>query len=568
MVIVFSRLDSENWNKLKYSMFSTSTVFPFSKPDEFQPIVNQLYRASPVTPNSPSIRGKYYEYHFTGGCDNPLARFIINYEDFQEFKDFDDPVYVNTTEGFDQIGEYSLYLDEPVINNLGQIIDFANVNKYISYHIKNTRENIVENSSKKIALYKTAKNTNGYLSIYPIRDFDFDFYDTTYMRSADSSYYDLYSWYQQIVPTGATPTFIYENLGPGATSFLQSLVGDGSAFAVGEEFQSISGISDDVSDTNTKVINEYDRLKEQLLPELALSSRVVPFINKWVYDNESTDVRENPYRLNTDQSFGYSNFSPSFDEIGLNPKFFTHEWYYLQKYPPYMSFYEKLNSYSYFDEDLEFPPIPVLGAPGSTAAYLELVNRIGPSANLLSIKEDYFLSYFTRETVEGVEIPRDFKYTLFEYGTDSYFSETLFRGAKVIIKDRSEFSPINFNIESLNFLANPKYNGYKFSAVLTYGESGTQCTFIKNDKWEAITLVITSDLNDDIFLKYKTGNITNKFIDRSSLYTLKHKLKPVLVPGDPNVPSDDKFEFVYRDINISGTIYKWEWLQTQQRWLV
>ena len=79
---------------------------------------------------------------------------------------------------------------------------------------------------------------------------------------------------------------------------------------------------------------------------------MVPYINKWVYDNECVDVRENGYRLNTNGTFGYTNFSPSFDEISRNTKFFTHEWYYLQKYPPYMTFEEKVDSFSYFDEDI------------------------------------------------------------------------------------------------------------------------------------------------------------------------------------------------------------------------
>ena len=114
-----------------------------------------------------------------------------------------------------------------------------------------------------------------------------------------------------------------------------------------------------------------------------------------------------------------------------------------------MSFDEKKNSFSYFDEDLYFPDLPIIGSPGSDSIYYGLTGGIGSSANLLSIKEDYFLSYFTRETVDGISIPRDFKYSIFEYGTDSNFSETLFRGAKIIIKDRSEYSPVNYNIESI-----------------------------------------------------------------------------------------------------------------------
>ena len=729
-VVVFSRLDSENWDKLRYSLFSTSTTFPFSKPNEFQPVQFTTYKPSPINYTS-LIPGNYFEYQFTGGCNNPHARFVINKEDFQEFVDADDPVYVNTTGGFDLVGEYSIYLDEPVVNDLGYITDFKNLDKYIVYSIKNPKNDIVFNSSKKLGLYKTAKNSLGYLSIFPIKDFDYDSFDTTYMKDADSSYQTLENWYSNQMNTGIessipnltlggyaiydestrtvtnnnpytnwfsvaynsigstysqyatvkpnsdsstmgfgfstnppatysisgfdylwyfydasggtaneprveiwewdnttstlvqvfgyppdqghwttddvfgvtydgfkvqywrngiliytstrpitgplhfhsiywrpvfgftdikngtikVPTFDYSILSTDSQSnYFDKILGTPSPFAIGGGFQSLSGISDDFLDQNTKVTNEYDRLKENMLPELALSSKVVPFINKWVYDNESSDVRENPYRLNTDQSFGYSNFSPSFDELERNPKFFTHEWYYLQKYPPYMSFDEKLKSFSYFDEDLNYLSLPVYGGTGSTAS---IIGGTGATANLLSIAEDYFLSYFTRETIDGISIPRDFRYSIFGYGTDTIFPETLFRGAKVVIKDRSEYSPIDYNVESLRFLANPKYNGYKFSSVLTYTNTGTQLIFIKNDKWKTVTLVVLANLEDDIYMKYNEGSTSHRFIDRSLLYTLNSKIE--LNPGGTGLQATN--------VNISGEIYKWE-RTANSTWLV
>ena len=553
-VIVFSRLDSENWDRLRYSLFSTSIDFPFSKPNEFQPIEATSYLPSPIAYTS-LIPGNYFEYRFTGGCNNPYARFVINKEDFQEFVDASDPVYVNTTNGFGLVGEYSIYLDEPITNSKGQVTDFIDIDKYIVYHINDTKFDIVFNSSKKLALYKTAKNSLGYLSIFPIRDFDFDSYDTTYMKDADSSYTELKDWYEGTTgPNGSTPNFVYSNLDADSKLYINGIIGTDSPFAISGGFQSLSGISDDFLDENTKVTNEYDRLKENMLPELALSSKVVPFINKWVYDNESTDVRENPYRLNTDQSFGYSNFSPSFDELERNPKFFTHEWYYLQKYPPYMSFEEKLNSFSYFDEDLNYLTLPIYGGTGSTAS---IIGGTGATANLFSNAEDYFLSYFTRETIDGIAVPRDFRYSLFGYGTESIFPETLFRGSKVIVKDRSEFSPIDYNIESLRFIANPKYNGYKFSSVLTYTNTGTQLVCIKNEKWKSISLLVFANIEDDIYTKYTIGSTSHRFIDRSLLYTVNSKL--AANPGGTALQPTN--------INISGEIYKWE-RTVNASWLV
>ena len=519
-VVVFIMNEAENWNKMKYSLYSTSPTFPFTMPNGYTTVQNTNYLPSPVSLSSIISNSKVYTYHFVGANTNPKSRIIVERDKIFEFRSNIEPIYVKTLNGYDQSTQFSLYLDKPIKNASGDIVDFENYDKYYVIELNDNKQSFDINSSKKVGLYKSLKNTNGYLSIFPIRDFDFDFNDNSYARDADSSYTDLYSWYKgDIVLDGNVPLFDWYDLGSTGQNYINSILGPTSSFAISDGFQKLNGLINDYDDTNETVSNEYDRLKENVLPELALSSRVVPFINKWVFDNESVDVRENGYRLNTDQSFGFNSFSPSFDEFSKNSKFFTHEWYYLQKYPPYMSFDDKVNSYSYFDNDLYFPALPLGGATGSTAIFNSLISATGSSANLLSINEDYFLSYFTRESVDGLPIPRDFKYSLFSYGDSIRYSETLFRGAKVIIKDRSEFSSINYNIESLRFLANPIYNGYRFSAVLTYGDAGSQITFIKNDKWKSVTAVIQANLSDLALSRYKkaTWNLGYKWGSSISL---------------------------------------------------
>ena len=192
-------------------------------------------------------------------------------------------------------------------------------------------------------------------------NFDFDFHSSEYNKSADSDVEKLRTWYlDENSWTNTRPTFDPLLIDSVGTDAINTIIGPTSSFVINGGFQRLSGLVDELDDNETLVFNEYDRLKENDQPELALSSRVVPFINKWSYDDGSVDIRENPYRLNSDQSFGYSNFSPSFDEFSSNPKLFTEEWFYLQRYPPYMSFNDKLNSYSYFDYDLYFPSIPAI----------------------------------------------------------------------------------------------------------------------------------------------------------------------------------------------------------------
>ena len=67
---------------------------------------------------------------------------------------------------------------------------------------------------------KKSKNSNGYLSIFPIKDFDFDFYNDDYKKLADSIPYSdatgasgLYEWYKGGTgSTGDVPLFNYYDL--------------------------------------------------------------------------------------------------------------------------------------------------------------------------------------------------------------------------------------------------------------------------------------------------------------------------------------------------------------------
>jgi hypothetical protein len=318
---------------------------------------------------------------------------------------------------------------------------------------------------------------------------------------------------------------------------IEESIGEENPFSIRGGFQRLTPLFDEFDDTADTITNEYDRLKENDNPILSVYSRVVPFINKWVYDNESTDVRENGYRLNADQAFGMFNFSPSFDEYTRNAKLFTHEWYYLQEYPLYMTFDQKRNSFSYFEDAI------VNGMTGPTSNYQSLTGITGGSGGgVLSVIDDYFVEYFTRESVDGYPVPRDFKYSIFNGGNDIKFAETLFRGIKVAIKDRSENSSINYNLEGIRVIPSARYDDYKFSCVLTYGDS-TVLKVIKNDKWKAITLLIEANV-EDVLLKNRNGD---KFIDRSYLYSASDKFSYIGYGG----------QFLYADTIMKGSILGW-----------
>lgn len=541
-IIIFSRVASENWNKLEITFFSSSPTFPFSTSNEYvEDVIITNYIQSPVSLSIP-VAGRILRLNFTGGNSNSKSRVIIEKRYIQELRDSVDKIFVKTKKGYKTTGNPVIYLDEPIFDKFGNIINFVNFDKYLIVELSDLTDAFELGSSSKIGLYRLAKNSLGYLSILPIKDFDFDTRSTEYNRDGDASPNKLYDWYQGIGPTGASAIFDWNTIGSTAQGFITDIIGPTSAFVISGGFKRLLGVEDELIDEVKDIDTEYDRLKENLIPDLATESKVVPFINKWVYDNECVDVRENPYRLNVAAPFGYSNFSPAFDEISKNPKFYTHEWYYLQKYPPYMSIDEKINSFSYFDEDLNFPNIPRPTDLNASTIYSGLT---GSTGNLLSGVEDYFVEYFTRETVDGLPIPRDFKYSLFSSGDNLRPAETLFRGSKVEVRDRSEFSAFNFDKLSKKYITSEKYNGYKFSAVLTYGIGATNITIIKNDKFRSITLVIRVDFNDPLF-QYLDSNGSNQFIDRSLLYSANNRLT-----------STSPSFLLIADKSISGNIIDW-----------
>ena len=59
-----------------------------------------------------------------------------------------------------------------------------------------------------------------------------------------------------------------------------------------------------------------------------LLSKTQPWICKWVTDG-GTDVRDNPYRLNTNQAFGQLSFSPDHRSFSPDTNLFNQEWGYI-----------------------------------------------------------------------------------------------------------------------------------------------------------------------------------------------------------------------------------------------
>jgi len=558
-----------------------------------------------------------YEQFFIGGTDHVINRVKIKIED--SYKIIPGKSVIRTTGGISIIDNVFAYVDEVENTSRNDTLLHYKTHAIITYedYIKPVKLGYLG----KIIIEEIYDNESGVFSIYPVKDLDYDFWSTEYGKVPTEEYFrylDLQSGgiskiqkgqtycvnagcvvlYEGVYygDTGTSPS-LYYFVGGNSESFEIVTTAKDSRFVVVplpftknptngaligspepltdlDTFPGFSGIQDNkfIEDTDSiitkkdqmyfgKLNSEYELLRENYLKNFVTKSRITPYISKWIFDG-GTDVRGNEYRLNVHHAFTPFNFSPSFFSAGRDPRYFTHEWYLLET--PRLDSPDSLvkNSLSYCSDTLD----------------LSLLNNADPSI------EDYFLKYFTVDGTDYAENldafssssvnPVSEKYTTFQYNDATGYSETVFRGAKVVIKGRTD-SSIQTATRGV-FKTNDKgYEGYKFSCLIrpiedpnpykptppiTYKVYGNNTT-------KSITLVISIINSDSRFLdgnKYwdkvstspaSTGgswdfNPTGIYggLDYMSLYSLEDKL--MVYP----IPFTDNYLSVISDTKLSSSL--------------
>ena len=536
-VIVFTRGINEYWNKYKYLIYSDDINFPNTIEVPYKTFGNLTdfntkrgtapafldYNAIVSSASSMFISPDFsiLESNLTNGNNVSENKIRIPIE-FISY--FNTSLFLKTKFWYSKIVSIDGYLDEPVYEN-GRIVDFKNFN---SYKTINCKDDIWVSPGAHSELYEIETNKVGLMSIYPIKQFDVDQFRSEYGRDGDGYIEKLKAQYNRKGGTASTsnsPDYPQAQfIAPKIENFRDT------------GFKRLTGKIDEVTGDIPTIDNEYDRLSENELPQLSIKGRIIPYINKWVYDDDGKDVRENNYRLTSNSAFSYDNFSPSSKNILPDFRFFTHEWYYLQKYPYYLTTKEKIESFSYFENLIE------------KGSY-----EIGATSNLgiKDITEDKFLEYFTEYKVSSTGgdyyFPAKRKYSIISGGNEDSFGETFFRGAKIKFKRRVESDiALDSNIENIGVFKSDEFNGYKFSAILTNNtDNALKYSVIENKKYKTITMIIEAKLQD-YWLNYDESNTfgaTALLLDRSSLYVLENKFKTSSALRDE-----------YADINLNGSI--------------
>ena len=488
-VIFFSRFGGSRFNKLNFHLDTTLgeipelTIFP------------RIYTSG--------TGGVIDRFYFTGGSDFQESRIKI-------------PISLSSSiigkytdlknAGKGECLGYGLYLDEPVYDVNGSPKEFKGLSTYISAYFD--EDGIKKSKAGGISIYELYDVPFGRLSIFPLRDFDFDFYSSQYSEEGELA--EEYNEYNQNVKLTNTSNsqILLVPVNQGSYPNIVNFYKNGG-------FTKLQSVLENTANTDqeeTIILSEYDRLFENFNKNLALFSRTSPFVCKWVYDDYGKDVRNKPYRLNFSDAFGVYNFAPSPLSNKQDALSFSHEWYYLSKVPGYFSDTGLMNSWSYFN----------------STAY---DNNSAGLGFFQDVTTDNFSSYFIVDnlyTSPSVGSPvyayfdKQIRYSRVTGGNSQNFAQTFFRGVKVILKERVESGiALNYNVDSIQTTKNSTFNDYKFAAILVPINEANKPQFqikvVNNKKWKTVTLIVF--LNTNYPQMQPDGDISS--IDRTLLYNLQ-----------------------------------------------
>lgn len=442
--------------------------------------------------------------NFVGGTDNENSLIIVTAGDQDRFVKGN---YVKSKAGFVTISDWVPYLEEPIISNNGTQIGYKNIDNYVIISLAGNQIDI--SRSGQIALYSDFTPAFGRFSFFPIKDFDFDFYSEKYSQLRELEY-ETFHYNQLNSPsTGVTGAFP-DYSGTSAWPDIRSFYDEGA-------FSNLIGLLKDSDPDITYDINiasEYQRLEENFLKDQAISSRIIPYINKWAWYDGGTDVRNNPYRLNVNLAFGTNNFAPSRWNTGRSPEGYSHEWYYLSEFPSYFNSDAIESSWSYFNEK----PVDNIEAGINITFVPGTFQRVDKN-----MFDEYFIADKFVVNNEINLIDRQLRFGRFEGGNKQNFAESFLRGVRIIAKTKAsgEEKP-NFNAKKLSYTADGKFNDYRFSAMLVPNAPNkpkNQIKIIKNDKWKTVVMLIFVSFDSDCL------NPTGNSIDRTLLYSANSEIQ-------------------------------------------
>jgi hypothetical protein len=514
---------------------------------------------------------------FSGGSRESGNRLVIESSHLNKINQNLDSLLVKTESGWSKIKKTSRYQDLITESNLSEKISAENaVSEYFNkIVITLDLDESPDIKFKEFSIFKKHRPSFGFLSFFPIKDFDFDFYSSEYLNFPildlykdyyippntailDHNYtYEVvgdgeieidgasYSAGTPIVLAPSTSKYSYSVVsGDPIVSFYQDYTTIGSRLDVpindqDKELQAFPGffllkdpskvVPEQVGrffELRDKHLNgitdsEYDYFKENESLDFSLKSKMIPYITKWAA-TDGLDARSNPYRLNTELAFGFNNLSPDHDDLTQNPQNFTHEWFYVESNFNYLDDQNTVSlNNSYFEEPFD-------------------ISRALTDSG-------YFVDYFTyTPTFNGDEISRtQTRYSpIFKNNQGVY--EAFFKGFKINFKEFIDPNNVDISGKPVSNPDSEKFEDYRFSSILkvTRGNINDDSTppiryrLIEHTDFKFIVLVVElnlegSELVDDYW-------------------------KEVTSAGSPPISGVDESNFLTTNPGFSGSTYAFD----------
>jgi len=259
---------------------------------------------------------------------------------------------------------------------------------------------------------------------------------------------------------------------------------------------------------NGNVQSEYHVYLENFTKEFATEGRVIPYINKWGAI-DSTDSRDNPYRLNSDILFGKDNFGPSHRETSATPEKLTHEWFYIESDTGYSND-EVLAKYnfSYFNKPLDLTKL------SSNDSYFDEYFTYVPTVNFKQVaRPQYRYSIINKNQLTG-QYEALFKGTLFRfYELNKTNSVKRFDDYKftAILKPIKEDSSVNRRPVNYRVIENTNAKTITVVIELAVGYKSLLQPDMFSNKWEILNGNLISQSN--VFSKAFTSSSDKYKID-------------------------------------------------------
>ena len=269
--------------------------------------------------------------------------------------------------------------------------------------------------------------------------------------------------------------------------------------------------------------SEYHANLENFISDFATDGRVIPYIAKWGIA-DSSDSRDNPYRLNSDVLFGKDNFGPSHRDTSPTPEKMTHEWFYIESDFGYSDDIKSIrNNYSYFNENLNI--------------------------NSLISDSNYFEQYFTYvPAIDSIQIARpQYRYSILNKNQFNKQYETLFKGAMF------RFYELAQNGSAVSDTL--RFEDYKFSVILkpvkedpTINRQPVKYRVIENTNSKSITVVIElilghKGLLPENILSSNWSASTNDQVTQANLFTGSVMSSPVNYQIDQEITAVSLLEY-------------------------